>query len=298
MDMSPYEETLQKIRLRNEAKEKTKKLYTFAKEKEEENMKRRKVLRPLIAAAACAAVVFGAGVGGNVIPETFTNAPREIASKTFDVLVDAAPMEKGKAMAVSVNRKNNSWVFGGTEDGGVNYCIHSPFTCKGSGMKKITYEISKGAFQIIQSENGKDIVVDGKAYPGELNVGWIGGGEGEGEEISAKEGYYTSFSVSPDKQQDAYTWINICGDTKIKKEERMFGNRSASEEKDAINEMLSGVTITCTVTYQDNSTESATIVPSCELLKRKDFEGGWVDFEKEEGMDPEEKVACIVYTLQ
>lgn len=159
----------------------------------------------------------------------------------------------------------------GTEDGGLDYCINLPLSCKGNNIAKVTYSINQGAFQIVQPKD-ESILIDSQPYSGELNTGQIGGdyneetGEGSRDYETV---FYQAFTLDYQKQSDPYTWINICNELSGKTElcELIWGEGNSLEEiNQGMQGMLDHTVITCTVQYQDGTTQSADILVNSRIM--------------------------------
>jgi len=273
-------------------------------------------------AAACMAVVVAAGaVTGplkNILGHSETGSEDALLTavdeidKLFTLQVKAADSEDGKTIPLAegnpipVTMKDNktgSWMFGADDVEGsvVNYCINIPqIVCEGGQIDSITYSINNGAFQIVQPENGESIITDGQLYEGELNTGSIGGDYNEEREGLPSEPFetlfYQSFTLDYDRQSDEHTWINICNERPDSKEiVQLIWNEEGSEEKysSGVQKMLDNTVITCTVNYQDGTSQSVDIKVDSHIMTRREA-GQPLD----EGIDPEEKMTVITFELQ
>ena len=232
--------------------------------------------------------------------------------KLFTLQVKAADSEDGKTIPLAegnpipVTMKDNktgSWMFGADDVEGsvVNYCINIPqIVCEGGQIDSITYSINNGAFQIVQPENGESLITDGQLYEGELNTGSIGGDYNEEREGLPSEPFetlfYQSFTLDYDRQSDEHTWINICNERPDSKEiVQLIWNEEGSEEKysSGVQKMLDNTVITCTVNYQDGTSQSVDIKVDSHIMTRREA-GQPLD----EGIDPEEKMTVITFELQ
>ncbi len=273
-------------------------------------------------AAACMAVVVAAGaVTGplkSILGHSETGSEDALLTavdeidKLFTLQVKAADSEDGKTIPLAegnpipVTMKDNktgSWMFGADDVEGsvVNYCINIPqIVCEGGQIDSITYSINNGAFQIVQPENEESLITDGQLYEGELNTGSIGGDYNEEREGLPSEPFetlfYQSFTLDYDRQSDEHTWINICNERPDSKEiVQLIWNEEGSEEKysSGVQKMLDNTVITCTVNYQDGTSQSVDIKVDSHIMTRREA-GQPLD----EGIDPEEKMTVITFELQ
>ncbi len=256
----------------------------------------------------------------------------EQIDKMFTLQVKAAGMEEGKATpleeghpvpTITGSDKAGSWVLGSdTEGNAVDYCINIPqLTCEGEGIESITYSINRGAFQIAQPKDGQSILIGGQPYDGELNTGLIGGhyedspdakqpgnppesdGAADTEGGALENPYewllYQSFTVGYDKQSDENTWINFCNVCPDSREAVQLLWKEGGTEEDffhGMQQILGQTTITCTVNYTDNTSQSVEINVGCSLMTRREA-GEPLD----PGMDPAEldkQTTVVTFELQ
>ena len=235
---------------------------------------------------------------------------------------EAVPLKEGHPIPLITNSsKADSWVLCDDDNGNtVNYCINIPqITCEGDDIQSITYSISRGAFQIVQPTAGESIILDGQAYDGELNTGSIGGHYEDDEnakeagnpgstdsDIRPEDGpqedpyeilLYHSFTVDYQKQSDENTWINFCNVLPDSSDiSQLIWKEGATEEDQlqAMQKMLDQTTITCTVNYTDQTSQSVDIKVGSRLMTRREA-GEPLD----PGMSPEElEEQTVVITFE
>ncbi|MBQ3692223.1 MAG: hypothetical protein II931_02760 [Clostridia bacterium] len=214
-------------------------------------------------AAACAALIAAAGIGGSLYlsnqPEPASNSESSVLpdENVFTLKVNAEELEKEKGVPVDFGAAHKSASLNGSNDR-VSYSIATGFNCEGSGIESITYSINKGAFQIVENPDAS-IITSGKRYEGTLNVGQVGDGE--------STNYYTEYTLGYDAQSNDTTCINICGevvDSHVYNE--VFGcvenpeNYNPQTVADGYTDMLKDVEITCTVHYTDGTSASENII--------------------------------------
>lgn len=284
----------------------------------------------ILAAAACMAAMITVGTLAGPLKTTWEHAKTDSTdTKTGGPLVSAidqidnmftlrvkatqsedgalALLPQGQPVPISMDGSTGrSWVLGTdeTDEDTVNYCINIPqLTCEGDGIKSITYSINNGAFQIVQPENEQSIVIDGQRYEEELNTGSIGGDydEERGGEPSRpfETVLYKSFTVDYNRQSDASTWINLCNVRPNSAEivEMIWGTDSTPEiYHSGLQKMLDATTITCTVNYADNTTQSADIKVDSQIMTRREA-GEQGDPEMDPGI-LDEKIPAITFELQ
>lgn len=276
------------------------------KEKEQKNKRKNKNKQIIIissAMAACAAataLVIGlkgiwdrrpvtdivSDTGAEGIPVDTEKEEEDLLSaidNMFTLQVKAAELEEGQPVALVdrapepgndsqiTGEQASSWVLDGTEDGDLAYCIQFPLSCVGNNIEKITYRINNGAFQVVQPK-GESIIVDGQPYNGELNTGQIGGGWDEESGLPRRDWevlLYQSFTVDYAKQSGEDTWINICNALPGKQEEQqlIWGDGNSLEEKNrGMQGMFENTVITCTVCYQDGTSQTASVLINSRIM--------------------------------
>lgn len=246
-----------------------------------EQGKMTKYIKPIIAAAACVALITGVGVS-NHVGKDYNDLVAEddgrnndksaldglVQGNMFTMTAYAQELEPGKPvpLTTSMGSSGRSSVFCGDEYGNVSYCINTELLCQGENIEWISYSINHGAFQIIQPIDSDDrIIVDGQIYNGELNTGSIGGGYDEALEEHPElyeTTLYQSFTLDYDKQSAGDTWINICDECPDKREilDLMWGEGATLEEQnDGTNKLLDNAVITCTAYYTDGTSQSVDI---------------------------------------
>lgn len=263
------------------------------KEKGTDNMKERnivhmenktrkchKIIKPMIAACACAVLFIAAGASGafkNVKEinngETYVHTTEDedltnVLSNMFTLKVYAADspdasengyvtLEAGKNILLKETGLGS--VLGGDEDDMISYCIGTQFLCEGDNIESITYSINNAAFQIVERPNFS-IITDFEEYDGTLNTGTIGGEESEsGEEILSVRRLYKSFTVSYNNQSNDHTWINICNETDLDWNSFFGEGKTLEDRVNGIDKMMKDVVITCTVHYTDGTSSDAFI---------------------------------------
>jgi len=291
---------------------------------EKKSYRTRRMAGILTGAAACAAVMVLAGyfVWNQRAVDIARNEPEGIPvdeekeendllsaiDNMFTLQVRAAELEEGQPVPLVDNAQlsgndsqisgdqANSWVLGGTEDGGVYYCIQFPLSCTGNNIEKITYSINNGAFQIVQPE-GESIIIDGKLYDGELNAGQIGGGWDDESGLPLRDWeilFYQSFTVDYQRQTDEYTWINICNELSGEREvhQMIWGEGNSLEEMNqGMQRLFDNTVITCTVYYTDGTSQSADVLVNSKVMACAE-----AGAEVEE--DPDREEIFITFELQ
>lgn len=260
----------------------------------------RRLVKPMIAVAACAALLAGVGIGnywknnggtfpggnlaaGNPTAETgpentVAQENAQAAGNWFTLTACAKELEPGKPVPLTdMGDSGRSWALGGSWDrGSVDYCIATDFLCQGENIERVSYSISRGAFQIVEpTDPAEQIVVDGQLFDGELNTGSIGGGYDEltGQPvIPCETALYQSFTLDYDRQSSDTVWINICNECPDSGEilNLLWGDggeaKALEEMSEGINRLLDGTVITCTAHYADGTSQSVEIAVSSSVM--------------------------------
>lgn len=190
-------------------------------------------------------------------------------------------LEQGHPVPLISGDSTESCVLGGDDNKGVvDYCFSMPLTCEGDNIESVTYSINNGAFQIVQPENGESIVIGGQLYDGELNTGSIGGNysdlEGDEQPWLYETVLYKSFTLDYDKQTDESTWINVCNVRLLDAQTYnwIWGDgKSIQDMNTGLQKMLDNTIITCTVNYEDGTSESVGIKVDSRLIPNVPAEG-------------------------
>ena len=318
--MDKYKELMDKISMREEAKKEARGIYgkMFSEQKRGDSM-RRKIIRPVGAAAACLAILIAANAAlqhydrkniqgeqtSDVVKTTGAVIQEKIADQVknaFSIKVSAAELSKekavpliseekdiqdaGEASVVDVDKIASGHALSG--DGKtVDYSINVPISCEGNNIEKITYKINKGTFQLVGAK-GESPVLSGKKKTGNLNF-----------PINASEDhdqiwYYEEFTIAYDKQPGKIYDLNICG--RGKDNGNIFQQHSLKTLKKGEDDLFGDTLITCTVQFKDGTEQTANIKVGTEILKDCEV---YPDEEKFKRSDMENhKSVFITYQLQ
>lgn len=256
----------------------------FLRKTEVRTMKKMSIIRPVIAVAACAALVLGV----SKIPDlqAVKNASdhpadsvAEHLENAFTLKVMAAERSKdGKTGEKEITKEQAVPVIPSVvSDGGiwcgdpttkmktVSYFEECPLVCEGTNIQKITYSINKGAFEVL-SPKDSGYVLDGKKCS-PLNVGWSGP-KGFREGVDHDD-FYTSYTVSPDFQTSEKVLVaicNVCGVSEDTYQKLWDFDRTLEDAKEGREEAYDGLTITCEVTYKDGSKETVQVAVGAAIM--------------------------------
>lgn len=276
--MSTYKHEMDKLKLSEGGKKRMLALYSSEVKKEERNMM--KFVKPVVAVAACAAILAGYTVSGNL-------AVREQSIRTaddheFTMTVYAEELnDKNPVIAYNVREICNGWaICGGEDDKSVSYSLATDFACEGEGIESVTYQINKGAFQIFKPESTK-LDIKMKEVPA-INVPVAnyphiaGNDESLSDEQRAEsegvDGYYVSeYTLDYANQKPENVVFNICGEKEMNPD-KVFNNQTPEEEKAGMDELIGDIVITCTVTFTDGTSVSKEIVMENKIMTPKEAE--------------------------
>ena len=281
--MSTYKHEMDKLKLSEQGKKRMLALYSSEVKKEEHNMM--KFVKPVVAVAACAAILVGYTVSGNLAVRE-QSSPDSKAVQTaddheFTMTVYAEELnDKNPVIAYNGGEICHGWAICGGEDGSVSYSMATDFACEGEGIESVTYQINKGAFQIFKPESTKlDIKMKEVPYINTPigNYPHIAGNDEslsdeERAESEGVDGYYVSeYTLDYANQKPENVVFNICGEEKMNPD-IMFGNQTPEGQKAGMDELLGDVVITCIVTFTDGTSVSKEIVMENKIMTRKEAE--------------------------
>lgn len=184
-----------------------------------------------------------------------------------------------KALFVSLNDLAD-------EDGeSVAYNTGMRFKCEGDNIATVTYSIKRAAFWICE-KHGNSIITDCTEYTGEyFNAGGFAP-KGCKEDETDEENYdireLSSYTLAYDKQESDTSIFAIKGIKKNKKIYELFESDFVDDNVEGITKLTDDVVITCTVTYNDGTSESKDIMtylyPDIEEAKLVTDESGGIGY--------------------
>lgn len=274
--MSTYKREMDKLRLSEERKKQVLELYSGEGKKKEHSMKR--IVKPMVAIAACAAIMLGFVVTGNMQLREQGNSSQKTDDHAFSIIVNAEELTE-ESPVVSYSTENSfGWAICGTEEGDVTFSIGADFSCEGEKIESVTYEIEQGLFQLALPDGKaskmdmREVDVDHASYPSAIG----------------EEGYtcyfVDSYTVDYDKQKDAK--VAVCGARETQRQEALFDKAIPQEEKAAIDELLGNIKIKCTVVFTDGTTTTKNILLTSKIMTPEEAEPEAVAHDRKLG-DPE-----------
>ena len=270
-----------------------------------------KAIYKITAVAACAALIVGAGIGGNaylhsrtgdtVNTDTVSNPPAlDSASKaenSFVLKVNAEELEPNKSVPLTFKNGTSSSFSTGSEHEGVSYRIVPNFNCVGENIETINYSVNKGMFVVSEvRDGGSSLIRSGtecdtdRDYPGHQP-----GSFNQYDESQIVTKYFSEYTIGYDSQNSSklctaiYGWV---GDAET--EEKAFNwDYTPEQQAEAWKEIMESVEITCTVHYTDGTSASETIVVDCQAMAIKD---AWEELAPD--ADPEAKIVVFSFKLK
>ena len=257
--------------------------------------KQKKILKPVVALAACAALVIGISYG-NVTEKIIgthmlsSESDNSATGKTedikngFSVKVKAAEvqkLERGKETAVITQKDMASSGWSGPETTNeIGYQIQSPIVCEGRQIDTVTYSLNHGSFRVVQPD-GKQYVLAGTEYKGVAQNKNYGGVKIEMEDSKTKmlEKEYSSFTISAKDQKKVY--IYLCDRKKVSDKiyDKIWNSDGEDEKKldarvQGMNDVLDNLVMTCKITYKDGTSEKADIAVKKKAMTYKEAYSG------------------------
>ena len=197
--------------------------------------------------------------------ETYTleSSPEEKGDESDALLESAAParsftitacasendktlLESGKTIPLKLGDSYTTYGFSGTDNNGIGFQFYLPqLIVEGENIASITYSVDKYEMTVYNYNYGTDGKVDKKSGTSEFGK---------------------QYTVAYEDQLDKYFQIVVRGD--VDSDEKLYHDifepDTIQDKLAAINQMLDGVTVNCTVTYEDGTTEEADIALAAE----------------------------------
>ena len=255
----------------------------FLRKTEVRTMKKMNIIKPVIAVAACAALVLGVSKipdlqavknasehPADSVVEQFENAftlKVMAAEKNKDGKNVETEITKEKAVPVIPSVVSDGGCWGGDPNTKiVTYMEECPLICEGTNIQKITYSINKGAFEVLSPKDSGYVLAGEKCS--RLNVGWTGP-KGFREGVDHDD-FYTSYTVSPDFQTSEKVLVAICNECKVSDDTFRklwdFDHHTLEDIKEGREETYGDLTITCEVTYKDGSKETVQVAVGAAVM--------------------------------
>lgn len=227
---------------------------------------------------------------------------------------DAVVMEKGKPVITTETAKGGGYgISPGTQE--CHYKCEYCFLCEGEHIEKITYSVNKGVLQICELKDRDSIAVESEPAPYEDYGKSIRHEDGQEEHSFGEYNnlVYHSYTVAYDYQVDPYTIFSVCGKKSMDDVDYEHLNLPhdlfdvdyeakqefylSEEHVNALKQLMGDVVITCTIHYDDGTSESADIkvVPRIMTYREQGFADKF-PWMSDESLD--RKDVHIAYELQ
>ena len=256
--------------------------------------KQKKILKPVVALADCAALVIGISygnvtekiIGTHMLSSESDNSATgktEDIKNCFSVKVKAAEvqkLERGKETAVITQKELGSGGWSGTDSTKeISYVIESPIVCEGKQIDTITYSLSHGSFGVIQpKENpcvleGTECDTDEGKYC-DFNIEPKGASK-----VKLMKKSYSSFTISAKDQQKVVIYLRDNKKVSGKLYNKVWNSYGDDEKSldvrtQGMNDVLDNLVMTCKITYRDGTSETADIAVKKKIMTYKEAYSG------------------------
>ncbi|MBR1852820.1 MAG: hypothetical protein IJ794_06725 [Lachnospiraceae bacterium] len=218
-------------------------------------------------------------------------------------------MEKGKPVIVTGTWGGGNYGQKSSESDEISYRFVFKFLCEGAHIEKITYSVNKGVLQICQPKDRESIAIEAEPAPYK-DYGMSIHAEDDVTEYwwdDLDDQVYYSYTVAYDRQTAPYTDFSVCGEKKMNDIDVEGLRRPEgvtwpeyevnSRYVNAMKQMVGDIIITCTVYYDDGTSENADIkiIPKVMTLEEAGFGERYPETSKE---DLATKQFFIAYELQ
>lgn len=173
------------------------------------------------------------------------------ATRRFTITACASENEKtlldsGKTVPLKLGPNYTTYGFSGTDSDGIAFQFYLPqLIVEGENIANITYSVDK-----------YDMAIYNYSY----------GADGKIDKTNGTTEFGKEYTVAYEDQLDKYFRVVVRGE--VPSDEKLYHDifepDTAEDRVPAINKILDGVTVTCTVTYEDGTTESADIIMAAE----------------------------------
>lgn len=274
----------------------------------------KKIWKIGVAAVACAALLVAGTIAAG--HQTVQKEPGavSISKNPFVICAQAAELTKDKPVYIRESVSNTfgyaAWDDGKT--GKMGFVMEMPLSVKGDDIKTISYHIENGFFQVTDTGETDDMIVDSEAYEGDTaEAGITERGETEAtldiyqkhaddymvKEVpsGAKEQALSSYTVAYDRQSSENTTINICGTQELSQDEITAMHSSTTDPgklAKLYDKVFKDTVITCTVTFTDGTSQKQQISIGGAVMTYEEL-GTQTDEPVESPEDPSQKQAFL-----
>ena len=274
----------------------------------------KKIWKIGVAAVACAALLVAGTIAAG--HQTVQKEPGavSISKNPFVICAQAAELTKDKPVYIKESVSNTfgyaAWDDGKT--GKMGFVMEMPLSVKGDDIKTISYHIKNGFFQVPDTGETDDMIVDSEAYEGDTaEAGITERGETEAtldiyqkhaddymvKEVpsGAKEQALSSYTVAYERQSSENTTINICGTQELSQDEITAMHSSTTDPGELAklyDKVFKDTVITCTVTFTDGTSQKRQIGIGGAVMTYEEL-GTQTDEPVESPEDPSQKQAFL-----
>ncbi|MBP3206527.1 MAG: hypothetical protein J6M66_14030, partial [Lachnospiraceae bacterium] len=285
--MSLYKETMDQIVLSADTQQKLKELYADRKSiVDKQGAKADKKINSFGYLAAAAAIAVCVMVSGISYYENMEGGQQAttIGGHNFTLKVLAAEqeeregimLERGKSVILADSMETGGFVIDNTSQE-VSYEFEYRFLCEGEHINRVTYSVNKGVLQICEPKDQTGIAVETETAPYK-DYGKTIRSQGAHSEDYVNPVFY-SYTVDYGRQLAPDTVYKICGTMSMEDigdiSEDALPRYAAEgwinrEYVDLARRLLDDVVITCTVQYDDGTSENAQIKVIPQIVTAKD----------------------------
>lgn len=280
------------------------------------NYHMKKIWKMGVAAVACAALLVAGTIAAGHQEVQKEPGTVSVSKNPFVICAQAAELTKDKPVYIKESVSNTfgyaaAWDEDG-KTGTMGFVMEMPLSVKGDDIKTISYHIENGFFQVTDTGEAEDMIVDSEVYEGDTAEAGIT----EHEETEAtldiyqkhaddymvkevpsgsKEQALSSYTVAYDRQSSENTTINICGTQELSQDEINAMNSSTTDPEELAklyDKVFKDTVITCTVTFTDGTSQKQQIGIGGAVMTYEEL-GTQTDEPVESPEDPSQKQAFL-----
>ncbi len=274
--MEYYISALDKIRLEDTEKDKAKALFFQKTEEEKERFWKIRKIRKPAAAVAAVAVILTVCLQIPDLKNGFSDAFKSVQDDNHFIITAYAKELTKSRQVYAGSSESGVGGFSSSGTGQIDFEFHFPLECEGDHIDKITYTIQNGVFRITNPA-GDSIVTDGVLAEQQVPVGcgFVSTETVKFDESDFEIRQYHSFTVDYDRQKDDRTYIGVADASQMWDQKKLdqyqaigydLKDPDIKKEKELCDFLTKDMGITCTVTYQDGTTETKNIVVSNKIV--------------------------------
>lgn len=120
----------------------------------------KRLVKPMVAIAACAAIMLGFVVTGNheLQEQGQNNSSQKADDHSFSIMVNEAELTEESPVVSYTTENSQGWAICGNEEGEVSFSIGAGFFCEADNIESVTYEIENGLFPACFARGNSEIL--------------------------------------------------------------------------------------------------------------------------------------------